>query len=76
MKFEFWKLALVGYFQVSVSGKPSEIEDIGQYTTKSWQSIKRKKYASKVDEKYKFHIPSKCMKLHNCFKWLIGFRLD
>lgn len=43
MKFEFWKLALVVYFQVSVSGKPSEIEDIGQYTTKSWHSQLREK---------------------------------
>ena len=35
MKFKLWNLALVGYFQVSVSGKPSEIEDISQYTIRS-----------------------------------------
>lgn len=35
MKFKLWNLALVGYFQVSVSGKPSKIEDIGQYTIRS-----------------------------------------
>ena len=43
MKFKFWNLALVGYLQVSVSGKPSEIEDIGQYTIKSWHSQFREK---------------------------------
>jgi len=47
MKFKFWNLALVGYFQVSVSGKLSEIEDIGQYTIRSRHSQFREKICIK-----------------------------
>jgi len=47
MKYKFWNLALVGYFQVSVSGKLSEIEDIGQYTIRSRHSQFREKICIK-----------------------------